>query len=302
MNLKSGAGLILLAGLIWSSQGVLLRQINDAEAWAVMAWRSTGLVATLAVYVSYRTKGHVWGAIASVGRSGFWGALALVVAFGGAIYALQATSIASAVVLFAAAPFFAALIGWAALGERVTPATWAAIVAAIIGIGVMVGGQIDMRAVWGNIAALICAFGFGAFTVSLRADHGRLRADIGHFPIVLLAGIIAIAVGAILALLQGQDLTPPAREIGISLFLGAFTLAVGMILFTQGTRTVPAAGATLLAQIEVILGPLWVWLLMGEAFSRATAIGGAIVLAAVVFNVWANKAASPQGLARAATR
>jgi drug/metabolite transporter, DME family len=292
MNLKSGAALILLAGLIWSSQGVLLRQISLAEPWAIMAWRAVGLVATLALYVSYRTKGQLWGPITSVGRSGFLGACALVVAFGGAIYALQTTTIASAVVLFAAAPFFAALIGWAALGERVAPATWAAIVAAIIGIAVMVGGEIDLRAIWGNIAALICALGFGAFTVSLRASHGALRADVGHFPIVLLAGIIAIFVGTALALMTGQDLSPPARDIGISLFMGVFTLAFGMILFTQGTRTVTAAAATLLAQIEVILGPFWVWLFMGEAFSRATAIGGAIVLGALVFNVWANERGS----------
>lgn len=289
MNLKSGAALILLAALIWSSQGVLLRQITLAQAWPVMVWRSVGLVAMLALYIRYRTKSGLWGAITSVGLSGFLGACALMVAFGGAIYALQATSIASAVVLFAAAPFFAALIGWAALGERVAPTTWAAIAAAMVGIAIMVGGQIDMRAIWGNIAALICAFGFGAFTVSLRADHAMLRSDVGHFPIVLLAGLVSIAAGVVLALIQGQDLTPPARDIGISLFLGVFTLAIGMILFTQGTRSVPAATATLLAQIEVILGPFWVWLLMGEAFSRATAIGGAIVLMALVFNVWASE-------------
>jgi drug/metabolite transporter (DMT)-like permease len=77
------------------------------------------------------------------------------------------------------------------------------------------------------------------------------------------------------------------------MFMGAFTLAGGMILFTFGTRAVTAAAATLLAQIEVILGPLWVWLVMGEAFSRATAIGGGIVLAALVFNVLATRGREP---------
>jgi drug/metabolite transporter (DMT)-like permease len=293
MTYKTGAGLILLAGLIWSSQGLLLRQITLAESWTVMAWRSVGLIATLALYVNYRTKGHLWAALGSVGRSGVLGALGLVLAFGGAIYALQATTIASAVVLFAAAPFFAALIGWAALGEKVAPQTWAAIAAAIVGIAVMVGGQIDMRAIWGNIAALICAFGFGAFTVSLRAAPQRLRPDVGHFPIVLLGGILSVMAGAVLAWAIGQDLTPPLPEIGLSMFMGAFTLAGGMILFTFGTRAVTAAAATLLAQIEVILGPLWVWLVMGEAFSRATAIGGGIVLAALVFNVLATRGREP---------
>ncbi len=285
MTFRAGAGLILLAGLVWSTQGLFLRLVVEAQSWPVLAWRSLGLILALAAYVAYMSKGQVWRAILSVGRSGVLGGLSLVLAFGGAIYGMQATSIASAVVLFTASPFFAALIGWALLGERVPLVTWAAIAMAALGIAVMVGGQIDMRGVWGNIAALISAVGFGAFSVALRAGHATLRADTGHFPIVLLAGVFSATAGVILALATGQDLTPPARDIGLALFMGAVTLAGGMILYTFGTRAVPAATATLLSQVEVILGPFWVWLFLGEAFTRATAIGGAIVLGALALNI-----------------
>lgn len=287
MTFRTGAGLILLAGLVWSTQGLFLRLIVEAQSWPVLAWRSLGLILALAAYVGYVSKGQVWAAVASVGRSGVLGGLSLVLAFGGAIYGMQTTSVASAVVLFSASPFFAALIGWALLGERVPVATWAAIALAAIGIAVMVGGQIDMRGVWGNFAALLSALGFGAFSVALRAGHGTLRADTGHFPIVLLAGIFSAITGVVLSLATGQDLTPPPSDIGLALFMGAITLAGGMILYTFGTRIVPAATATLLSQVEVILGPFWVWLFLGEAFSRATAIGGALVLAALALNIFA---------------
>ena len=285
MTFRTGAALILLAGLVWSTQGLFLRLIVEAESWPVLAWRSLGLVLALLAYIAYIFKGRVWGAITSVERSGVLGALSLVLAFGGAIYGMQATSVANAVVLFSASPFFAALIGWALLGEKVAPATWAAIALATIGIAVMVGGQIDMRAFWGNVAALLSALGFGAFSVALRAGHANLRADTGHFPIVLLAGVFSAIAGVILAQALGQDLRPPARDIGLALFMGAVTLAGGMILYTFGTRIVPAATATLLSQVEVILGPFWVWLFLGEAFSRATAIGGAIVMGALALNI-----------------
>ena len=287
MTFRTGAGLILLAGLVWSTQGLFLRLIVEAQSWPVLAWRSLGLILALAAYVGYVSKGQVWAAVASVGRSGVLGGLSLVLAFGGAIYGMQTTSVASAVVLFSASPFFAALIGWALLSERVPVATWAAIALAAIGIAVMVGGQIDMRGVWGNFAALLSALGFGAFSVALRAGHGTLRADTGHFPIVLLAGIFSAITGVVLSLATGQDLTPPPSDIGLALFMGAITLAGGMILYTFGTRIVPAATATLLSQVEVILGPFWVWLFLGEAFSRATAIGGALVLAALALNIFA---------------
>ncbi len=288
MTFRTGAALILLAGLVWSTQGLFLRLVTEAQSWPVLAWRSLGLILALAAYVAYASRGQVWQAITSVGRSGVLGGLSLVLAFGGAIYGMQTTSVASAVVLFTASPFFAALIGWALLGEKVPLATWAAIGMAAIGIAVMVGGQIDMRGVWGNIAALISAFGFGAFSVALRAGHGTLRPDTGHFPVVLLAGIFSAMTGVGLALATGQDLTPPAHDIALCLFMGAVTLAGGMILYTFGTRIVPAATATLLSQVEVILGPFWVWLFLGEAFSRATAIGGAIVLAALALNISAS--------------
>lgn len=296
MTFRTGAGLILLAGLVWSTQGLFLRLVVEAQSWPVLAWRSLGLIVALAAYVGFVSKGQVWAAVASVGRSGVFGGLSLVLAFGGAIYSMQTTSVASAVVLFSASPFFAALIGRALLGERVPAATWAAIALAAMGIAVMVGGQIDMRGVWGNFAALLSAFGFGAFSVALRAGHSvalraghsNLRADTGHFPVVLLAGIFSAITGVALALATGQDLTPPPSDIGLALFMGVVTLAGGMILYTLGTRVVPAATATLLSQVEVILGPFWVWLFLGEAFSRATAIGGALVLAALMLNIAAS--------------
>ncbi len=285
MQYRTGAGLILLAGLVWSTQGLGLRLIVEAQSWPVLAWRSLGLIAALGLHVGFAARGQVWAAVRSVGRGGVLGALSLVLAFGGAIFAMQTTSIASAVVLFTASPFFAALIGRVLLGEKVPLATWAAIALAVVGIAVMVGGQIDMRAVWGNFAALISAFGFGAFSVALRASHATLRADTGHFPVVLLAGVFSACTGVALSLATGQSLAPPAADIVLALFMGAVTLAGGMILYTFGTRAVPAAAATLLSQVEVILGPLWVWLLLGEQFSRATALGGSIVLAALILNV-----------------
>ena len=288
MRYRTGAGLILLAGFVWSTQGLGLRLITQAQSWPVVTWRSLGLIVALSLYIALTARGQVWDALMSVGRSGVLGALSLVLAFCGAIYAMQATSIANAVVLFTAAPFFAALIGWALLGEKVPLSTWAAIALAGAGITVMVGGQIDMRGIWGNIAALISAFGFGAFSVALRRAPSGLHPAAGHFPIVLLAGIFSVCAGLILSASTGQNLLPPARDITLALFMGVGTLAGGMILYTLGTRVVPAAAATLLSQIEVILGPFWVWLFLGESFTKATALGGAIVLAALVINVAAS--------------
>ncbi len=280
MRYRTGVLLILLAGFVWSTQGLILRQITSAEAWTVMMWRSLGLSVAVAGYIAITQNGQVLGALRGLGRSGWIGAGGLVLAFGGAIYALQTTTVASAVVLFAAAPFFAALIARIFLRDPIPAQTWGAIALATFGIAVMVGGRIEGGATLGNLAALCCALGFAIFTVCLRAG----RSDEAKFPIILLGGMLSVPTAAALIFVSGQDFAPPAQDIAIALFMGSITLAGGMILYARAAGAVPSAVAALLSQIEVLLGPLWVWLFMGEAFGRNTSIGGAIVLAALVIN------------------
>ena len=70
------------------------------------------------------------------------------------------------------------------------------------------------------------------------------------------------------------------------LFLFGFTSNVlGFFLFIAGVRRMPPAEAGLIATIEILLAPLWVWLIFSEDPGTATLIGGAIVLAAVLFQI-----------------
>ena len=66
-----------------------------------------------------------------------------------------------------------------------------------------------------------------------------------------------------------------------SLAMGVFQLDLALVLFTMGSRTVPAADMTLLAMTEVVLAPFWVWLVFGETAGVFTLIRGALLLAAV---------------------
>ena len=271
--------LVVLAGILWSSQGLIFRQIDSAGTWAVLFWRSIGMVPVLLAFLIWRAGGSPLPAIRAVGLAGVLGGIGLVGAFGGAIYSIQATTIANAVFLFAASPFLTALIGWAVLGERVRPETWAAMGVAMAGIFVMVRDGLEGGALAGNVAALLSALGFAVFTVSLR---WRGLAD--TLPSVLLGGIFSIAVGALVAGQLGQPLAVPVPDALWSMAMGAGTLSGGMVLYTLGSRVVPAAELALLSNIEVMLAPLWVWLFLNETASAATFMGGAILLVAVTMN------------------
>jgi DME family drug/metabolite transporter len=282
MRFGAGVGLIVAAGVLWSLQGLLIRQIDSAGPWAILFWRSLGMIPVLAAFLAWRAGGSPLPAIRRVGLAGALGGLGLVAAFGGAIVALQSTTVANAVFLFAASPILAALLGFLALRERVPPATGAAIAVAMAGIFVMVREGLAGGAAVGNAAALLSALGFAAFTVTLR--WGRLHDTL---PTVLLGAAFAVIAGALAAALAGQPLIVPLADILWSLGMGAVTLSAGMVLYTLGSRTVPAAQATLLSLTEVLLAPLWVWLLLDEGASAATFAGGAILLGAVAFNALA---------------
>ncbi len=282
MRYGTGVLLVLAAGALWSLMGLVLRQIENPSTWAILFWRSVGTIPVLFAFIAMRARGNPFPAIRSVGKAGVIGGLCLVAAFAGAIYSIQSTTVANAVFLFTASPFVAALFGWLILREKVHAATWVAMALAVIGMFVMVREGLAAGAVAGNIAAILSAAGFGGFAVALR--WGKV-AD--ATPIALLGAVFAAIVALAVLLARGQSPVMSAHDMGLALLLGAGILAIGMILFSVGARVLPAAEATLLSLIEVMLAPVWVWLFLGETASTATFIGGAILLVAVMMNALA---------------
>lgn len=288
MRYGTGAILVLFAGLIWSFMGLALRQIDVSGTWTVLFWRSVGVVPVLLAFIAWRSGGQPLQRMRRVGLAGVVGGLCLVFAFAGSIFAIQSTTVANAVFLFAASPFFAAILGWILLREPVRPATWATIVMACLGMFIMVREGLAAGALAGNIAAILSALGFAGFTITLR--WGRMEDMI---PAVVLGGLFSMifALGAVVT--QGETLLVPRREIVIAMLMGAGLLASGMVIYTLGSRVMPAAELTLLSMVEVMFGPVWVWLFMNESATAATFVGGAILMTAIACNALSGFARRP---------
>ncbi|SDD16135.1 DMT family transporter [Ruegeria marina] len=279
MNYSTGVILVAAAAILWSLLGLAIRQIEEAGTWAILFWRSAAMVPALLAFVAWRKRKPIVPALRATGRAGLMGGFGLVLAFSGAIFAIQSTTVANAVFLFAASPFLAAALSWVVLRETVRPATWLAIAFALAGLVVMVREGLALGALAGNLAALASALGFALFTLALR--WGRLG---DMMPAVAIGGMLSMVVALVMLGLTGQPLIVPARDIAIAMAMGAGLLAVGMALYTMGSQVVPAAELTLITMIESMLAPVWVWLLLGEEASPGTLSGGAIILGAVALN------------------
>ena len=277
-----GIVLVTLAGVFWSTIGLGIRMIEQANVWQILLYRSFSLAVFLFCLISLRSNFKPLGPIRRSGRAGVIGALGLVVAFSGGIYAIQHTTVANAMFLFASAPFLAAALGWFVLRERVGKVTVLSMLVALAGIGLMVRQGFASGHVIGNFCALLSALGFAVFSISLR--WGKLE---DMLPSVFLAGIFAMVVAALICYMNAYSFVVPTRDLTIALSMGVFQVGAGLAVYTIGSKVVPAAELTLLSMTEVLLGPLWVWLFIGETVSANILIGGFILLLAIAGNALA---------------
>jgi len=282
---------VFAAGVLWSTVGLGIRLIEDAVVWQILFYRSISMSIFLYVVIRFRSGESPFTQIGRIGSPAYIAGLSLVAAYSGGIYAIQNTSVANAMLLFATAPFMAAILGWIVLRERVRPATWVAIAVALGGIAIMVGDQSDGVGMVGSLAALGSALGFAVFTVALR--WGRTGEML---PSVFLSGLFALIITFAICHFSGLSTRLSVFDGGIAMGMGVFQVGAGLILYTLGSRSLPAAELTLLSLAEVLLGPVWVWLFLGEGASMNTMIGGAVLLAAIIGNALSGKRRKPPAI------
>ena len=285
---KYGILFVFAAGVLWSTVGLGIRMIEDAVVWQILLYRSISMSLFLYVVIRLRSKESPFAQIKRTGFPSIVAGLSLVAAYSGGIYAIQNTSVANAMLLFATAPFMVAVLGWLVLKEPVRVATWGAILLALCGIAIMVSNKTGDVAFVGSLAALGSAFGFAVFTVALR--WGRTGEML---PSVFLSGLFAAVINFAICLIQDISLTLSLQDGSVAMGMGVFQVGAGLILYTLGSRSLPAAELALLSLAEVLLAPLWVWLFLNETASLNTLIGGAVLLAAIMGNAISGKRRKP---------
>jgi drug/metabolite transporter (DMT)-like permease len=268
-----GVLLLLLAGVALSSGGYLIRSIEAADGWQILFYRGIAFTVTCFAFTAVRHRGHLRKAYFDIGLPGLIGSLALGLGFCAYLFAILMTTVANVVFILSAGPFAAALLGRLVLGERVAAVTWAAMVLALAGIGLMMIDGLESGGWLGNLIALLAPLSFAIMVVAVRK-----RADRDMTPILPIAGLIASLVA--LPMVESFALTP--HDLLLSCLLGAGQIGLGFILITLGARWVPAAQVPLLTLTETVLAPLWVWLAFAETPASLALLGGLVVLAAVL--------------------
>ncbi|MEM8499828.1 MAG: DMT family transporter [Pseudomonadota bacterium] len=271
---RRGVALAVLAGIILSTLGIGVRLLEQANGMQIIFYRAIGLLLFMGTAVLIRNRGASASKYLESGWLGFAASLAYTGASIAIVYALLNTTVANTMFVVSLAPLFAALAGWVFLREIVPFRTWAALVLAITGVLIMINGGLSTQGLIGIGFALCMAICYGSFSVCLRA--GR---DVDMLPPVCFSALLLGIIGW----WNADSLLLPTHDIMLCLAMGAFQLGLGSLLLTMAAQSVPAAQITLLAMLEVVLNPIWVWLGVGEVPAAYTLAGGALIIGAIAY-------------------
>jgi drug/metabolite transporter (DMT)-like permease len=268
---RRGQIYVALAAVAWSTAGVLQRQLTLDTSTQVLGRAAFAGVAMLA-YIAVVERGRLVQAFRAVGVAGVAVALCVATASGSFIAALNHTSVARVLFILAVAPVLAALLARVTLGEPITRRTVAAMALALAGVTLMLGAPGE-GSLAGDALSFVTALAFAVMIVITRWRH-----DVSMAPATCLSQAILVAVFLPFASpgeIGGDD-------VGWLAALGIGQIGLGFVLLTAGARLIPAAQVGLITLLEVVLGPVWVWLALDERPSTLTLVGGAIVIVAIV--------------------
>ena len=281
-NPRKAIPIVLIAGLLWSFGPLVVRYMNDPQLvpWQYIFGRGLTIFIILNLYLYFEEGISFYKNYKKIGLSGVIGGSGLGIAMITFIYSITNTSAAVTLLCLAAMPFFTALLAFLFLREKISLNVWISIVIAAFGILIMAIGSGEENTLIGFIFGITSSIGFSVFSVTLR-----WRKETPKFTTVAFAGFFCFIFSTIVILTN--DLSFLSSSYNGALFsLHGSLVCIGLILYSIGSKAIPAAELTLLSLTEVIGGIFWVWIpILGinEVPSTNTIIGGFFLFVSIVY-------------------
>jgi len=281
-NEKLAIPLVIIAGLIWSFGPLVVRNIDNAGIvlWQYLFARGIVIFLLLNCYLFLEEGMDFYKNYSKIGMSGTIGGIGLGTAMITFIWSITNTTAAITLLCLAAMPFITALLGFLFLKEKISANVWIAIFVASVGVVIMAIGSSSLGSINGLIFGLASAFGFSIFSVSLR-----WRKETPKFTTVAIAGLFCCLFSLVVILQNDLNFLSSSKNEGLFALHGTF-VCLGLILYSIGSKAIPAAELTLLSLTEVIGGIFWVWIPIfgiNEIPTNNTIIGGFLIFMAITY-------------------
>ena len=281
-NEKIAIPVVLFAGILWSFGPLVVRNMDNPHLvpWQYIFGRGLTIFIILNLYLYFEEGINFYKNYKKIGRSGIIGGCGLGIAMITFIYSITNTTAAVTLLCLAAMPFFTAVLAYLFLKEKISLNVWVSIVIAAIGIVIMALGNTEKNSLLGFVFGLTSSIGFSVFSVTLR-----WRKETPKFTTVAVAGLFCFVFATLVILLTKQTFFSTSYNSSMFSLHGTL-VCLGLILYSIGSKAIPAAELTLLSLTEVIGGIFWVWLpLFGinEIPSTSTIVGGFFLFVSLIY-------------------
>jgi drug/metabolite transporter (DMT)-like permease len=267
---RRGRTYVALAAVAWSTAGLLQRELSVGVG-TQLAGRALFATLGLLAYVALAERRGTLRAFRAIGNGGVAVVALLAISSASFFVALNHAPVANVLFMQALAPIIAAALG-TMLGERVSRRTWIAMGVALAGVAIMVGGPGGASAL-GQLLSFLMSVSFAGVIVLTR--HHR---DVSMAPATCISQLLVFVLAAPFAGVTHVG----TLDVSLLATLGICQIGLGFVFLTIGGRLIPAGEVALITLLEIVLGPLWVWLALSERPGAATFVGGIVVLGAVL--------------------
>ena len=264
-------GQLLLAALLWSLAGVLIKGIT----WPPLAIAGgRGFIAALFLLATCRGLRFTWSPV-QLGAAVAYASCTVTF-----VIANKLTTAANAILLQYTAPIWVALLGAWLLREKPTRADWLATAAALGGMALFFANELRLVSVLGNLIGVLSGVSFAVMAVLMRKQK-----DSSAVESIILGNLLGFLIG-LPSIWSAPPLTAPG---GVALLLlGVVQLGLAYLMYARAIKHVTALESVLLPVIEPILNPVWVMIAFGEKPAPLALLGGALVVGAVTWRAAAS--------------
>ena len=281
-NDKLAIPVVVFAGLLWSFGPLVVRNMDDPGLipWQYLFARGLVIFFLLNIYLFFDEGIEFYKNYLRIGIAGIIGGVGLGTAMITFIWSITNTSAAITLLCLSAMPFITALLGFLFLKEKIRPSVWVAIFVASIGVAIMAFDSVSIGSINGLIYGLASALGFSIFSVSLR-----WKKETPKFTTVAVAGLFCCLFSIAILIQKDLNFISSSKNQGLFALHGTL-VCLGLILYSIGSKNLPAAELTLLSLTEVIGGIFWVWIpILGinEIPTNNTIIGGFLIFMAIIY-------------------
>jgi drug/metabolite transporter (DMT)-like permease len=279
-----GLVVVTCATVLWSTAGIFVR-LTDLDVWTMLGWRSLFAALALFVMAIIKNGNRTPQRFLQPNRAVLLAIPIATINMGAYVVALKLTTVANVMIVYATVPLVAAGIAYLAIGERTTKLVLVVSLIAFAGVIYMVGNATRLTDFAGCAVALLMTV-----CMAIQIIMARKNLDLDMAVVNTFAALACTIIGLMLA----QSAIPNWYELMVMAGFGISNTALAYFFVMIGARHIPSAEVGLIGMIDVILGPLWVWLLFAENPGQKTLIGGAVVLCAVGYYLLSQL--KPQGV------